>query len=173
MTLRDKLFGFEGRLSRGGWWGLSIAVWAATLVGAAVSRFALFGSAFALDGLAADDETRVGGLALSLAVGLVFLWPTLAFTAKRAHDTNRNAGPIVAVAVVGKVLAWAISLLRLTVLTSDALTTAALLSLPVLAIQLYLLVILGFLPGTPGPNRFGLSPLGLGPVKGDPASAFD
>lgn len=36
----------------------------------------------------------------------------------------------------------------------------------VVVASLYLLVVLGFLDGTPGPNRFGRSPKGIG---GDPA----
>lgn len=41
--------------------------------------------------------------------------------------------------------------------------------LVMLAAMIYLLVVVGFLDGTPGPNRFGPSPKGVG---GDTAEVF-
>jgi uncharacterized membrane protein YhaH (DUF805 family) len=112
------------------------------------------------------------GLLMSLATSLPFIWPALALAAKRAHDRDKSARLVMALTVASYAAALA---------PEGAFTAAGqlfdrgvwiggfflLIGVAGTLGSLYLLVVLGFLDGTPGPNRFGPSP-----KSGDPASAL-
>lgn len=176
MSLKDKLFGFDGRLRRQDWWSLTILMALASM---------LFSETIALVVLGPDQSMFFGGFDavearlvlpdgvwINMATALPFLWPSLALAAKRAHDRDRSARPAMALTVASYAAALA---------PPGAFTFAgqlvdrgvwagvAFLMIGVAGTvgSLYLLVVLGFLDGTPGPNRFGPSP-----KPGDPASAL-
>ncbi len=176
MSLKNKLFGLEGRLRRIDWWGLTILTGLASM---------LFGEAVALLILGPDQSmffsgfdgpmnrlTHPAGLWVNLATALPFLWPSLALAAKRAHDRAKDARLAMALTVAGYLAA----------LTPEGAFTSAglmfdrgvwiggfflLIGVAGTLGSLYLLVVLGFLDGTPGPNRFGPSP-----KHEDPASSL-
>ena len=176
MSLKNKLFGFEGRLRRIDWWGLTILTGLASM---------LFGETVALLILGPDQSmffsgfdgpmnrlTHPAGLWVNLATALPFLWPSLALAAKRAHDRAKDARLAMALTVAGYLAA----------LTPEGAFTSAgqmfdrgvwiggfflLIGVAGTLGSLYLLVVLGFLDGTPGPNRFGPSP-----KHEDPASSL-
>ena len=81
-----------------------------------------------------------GGFGLYGLISLVLLWPSLANDVKRCHDRDKSG--------------WWLVLM-------------ALASLTIIGV-LWPLIELGFLDGTPGPNRFGPSPKG---ATGAPAAA--
>ena len=165
MTLKDKLFGFHGRLRRQDWWVLGI------LVGL-VQSVTHFGSARLL-GL--DSYVLIGGtypvvgdpwpaLLHSLIVTLLFLWPQLALTAKRAHDIGRGAWSFALVWIVTGALAyWPVeNFAVIDPITRQADLWSRMEPWVVMGVALagllYVFIPLGFIDGSPGPNRFGPSP---------------
>lgn len=173
MDARHALFRFDGRLRRRDWWLWSIAM--------AIAWYVVSDGSAALLGL--DDYVFSGGgraavfgdpvlpLVHSLAVTLLFLWPQMALTVKRAHDRARPAWLAVGVSLAATALGWwPVESYEASGAALDGGDLAGGLGLIAGLLSagcgLYLLVVLGFLDGTPGPNRFGRSPKGLG---GDPA----
>ena len=167
MSLNDKLFSFSGRLRRFDWWVWGIIVGLAHNLLHYVSVRAL--------GL--DGHVLIGGtmpvigdpwlpLAHSAAFSVLFGWPQLALTVKRAHDINRSAWSFVLVSVLIQALSyWP----RESFAALDPVTQQAdfwsraepwLFDGGTLVGLLYLVVMLGFIDSTPGPNRFGRSPKG-------------
>lgn len=171
MPLKDLLFSFEGRIRRRDWWLWSIGigiVWA--VVFAALSA-ALFGLSF-MTALAGGPELPQGWAftAYSLITFIPLLWVQAALAAKRAHDRNHRAQIAVGLTVVASLASFAPEIVDLA--TNAALTENVFNTLymatnfAIAVVNLYLMVVLGFLDGTQGPNRFGRSPKGIG---GDPA----
>ena len=165
MSLKDKLFSFDARLRRQDWWVLGI------LVGL-VQSLTQFGSARVL-GL--DRYVLTGGtypvvgdpwpvLLHSVIITLLFLWPQLALTAKRAHDIGRGGWTFALVWIATGALAyWPVQNFAVI----DPVTPQADLwsrTEPwavmgaALAGLLYVFIPLGFIEGQLGPNRFGPSP---------------
>lgn len=95
MSLKDKIFSFEGRLRRRDYWLISIALGLAVFLVSDVLRLVLFGPAYSIftagfgSFSAWSREPRIGWLAEGAS--LATLWPSLALSAKRAHDRGRGA----------------------------------------------------------------------------------
>lgn len=173
MTLRDTLFSFEGRLRRRDWWlgwiGASFAYVAlAALLALAMGGFHSDGAAY----LNASFGDSAGQLLGSAAVYAPFVFIQTALAAKRAHDRNHSARLVIFLVLVSSILSFMpnTAFAALGRLADDG----AVWAWPVMAAavlgklsSLYLLIVLGFLDGTPGPNRFGPSP--KGPSAGAPA----
>ena len=139
MSLVQMLFSFEGRLRRRDFWLCVLGLWVAQWV------------------------------LQSLAMALFF--PPVPMTVSVAPDAAyavwgnwwSRMGP--ASALIGCILLWpqlAISIKRLHDRGKTGLWIL-LVFIPILG-WLWLLVDMGFLDGTPGPNKFGPSPKGLGAV---------
>ena len=113
----ETLFGFEGRIGRGGYWLINVVCWLAYVV------------AFLL--------LPMGSVGLGLGGGLFLLAfaVALATQTKRWHDRNKSGWW------------WLISFVPFG--------------------SIWVLVELGFLPGTPGDNRFGR------PDSGDPRGGHE
>lgn len=179
MPLKDVLLSSSGRIRRRDWWLWSIVIVLVQTLAVRVIDTLLFGPDADLQ--AGNHFTWFFGATpvtgihwTGLALGLVFLWPALALTLKRAHDRNQSGRELVAI----QLFAAAGWLLPVDVFETagrafDAADYAAaapaiLYGVAVLISSLYQLVVLGFLDGTPGPNRFGASPKG----GGDTAEVF-
>lgn len=175
MSLKDKLFSFEGRLRRRDYWVISITLGVTLFVLSDVLRLVLFGPAYSIFNAgfgsfaAWMQEPRIAWLAQG--VSLATLWPSLALSAKRAHDRGRGAGLVIGLLLLNFVYSAITTLAPAIWSTSSLAATLAYgaASLIMLAGLIYLLVVVGFLDGTPGPNRFGPSPKGVG---GDTADVF-
>jgi len=160
MTLRDKLFGFQGRLRRRDWWLLSIML---ALVGLAANYLVY---AILFPGADFDPKWKdPGPVRPTIFVDLLSLWPTMAITFKRAHDRSKSGWTLAVIIVAGLLFSYG----------GDALLerfgdVAGLAAFPLIALFVYFVVVLGFLDGTQGPNRFGPSPKGVGDA---PLAAFD
>lgn len=101
----------------------------------------------------------LGGMSATVIVGLIFLYPGFALAVKRAKDRNR---PI-----------WLVAGIFAVVLISNFMQAAGvhqnaageptsaflIVSLVMLVYAIYMLVELGFLRGTVGPNQHGPDPL--------------
>ena len=180
MTFSHGLLRFDGRLRRRDWWFWSIALFLAQTLATRVSETLLFGADADLK--AEKYGTWFFGTAAgagpqwtALVFGLVFLWPALALILKRAHDRDHRGWELVAIHLVAT---------SSYLIPNDAFEAACraidagdwLAGSPVMAAglmmliaSLYQIVVLGFVDGTKGPNRFGRSPKGIG---GDTAEVF-
>jgi uncharacterized membrane protein YhaH (DUF805 family) len=134
-----------GRISRKVFW---IAIVESVLcIAVAV---ALYGAILGSLGLTLDSEMWSGGLAVLMLSG--WTWSTAAVGGKRPHDRNRPAGWIAIP------IAWQV-LTSLQVAANSNEDVKAVVGLVGLAIGLWVLIDLGLLKGTPGPNRYGPDPL--------------
>lgn len=173
MDFRHALFSFDGRLRRRDWWIWSIAMGVVfyVLSDASAVVLGLDDYVFSRGGRQAVIGDPILPLAHNLILTLVFLWPQMALAAKRAHDRASGAWPVLLASIVSPALSFwpmeSYSESGRALDSGDLLGGEAMIAgLVVLAIGLYLLIVLGFLDGTKGPNRFGRSPKGIG---GDPA----
>jgi uncharacterized membrane protein YhaH (DUF805 family) len=137
------LFSFEGRISRQPYWLVSVAMILLTMAVLGL----VFGTVL-VDGVGAV----AAGAPWLLIIYVPLIWVGLAVATKRLHDRNRSAW-------------WLVPFYALPVVldaVGDALgeSLGIVLSLASLAISIWALVELGFLRGTPGPNRYGPDPLG-------------
>lgn len=166
MTTRDKLFGFRGRIRRQDWWMLGILLGIAQVV----VTFALVSvvSVIHLSPPAAPmtpfEALAALPLYVTLPIQLAFLWPTIALSVQRYHDRNQSAWPVLAYyAVIYGVDYIPASAISWTSGLDPALQQVLPFVWPatLIVLGLWFLITLGFLDGTPGPNRFGPSPKGL------------
>ncbi len=171
MPLKDLLFGFEGRIRRRDWWLWGIGVSLAWMVVLTPVNAALFGMSWTTSLLGGSELPRGWTFtAFSLVAFLPLLWVHAAVAAKRAHDRNNDALIAVGLTALAGIISFVPEVVDL--VTSASLTESLFnalymaTSLGAAVINLYLMVVLGILDGTRGPNRFGRSPKGIG---GDPA----
>jgi uncharacterized membrane protein YhaH (DUF805 family) len=167
MSLRDRLFSFEGRVRRRDWWlwtvFMMLVSWSASQIVAPL--------AFGADGRVQVDPADPFSivypmplLALMLGVGLLLFVPNVAMAVKRRHDRDKSGRFIIAVLVLCAALSWG-GIIGMSLGFGGPLFWIAIaVNAP---IGIYLYVVLGFLDGTPGPNRYGPSPKGLGGTTAD------
>ena len=150
MPISEQLFSFQGRLRRKDYWISSIILWIAI---AAFSVFVISVLTRSVGNSPAGAQTSATEflaanatlLLIFLGVMLIALWPSMAIGVKRCHDRDKSGWWMLLWFVLSLVpyigiLAWAWQFIEL-----------------------------GFLDGTQGSNRFGLSPKGL--VDADIAKA--
>lgn len=178
MTLGDKLFSFNGRLRRRDWWLLSILLFLTQTATTRVLDTLLFG---ADDDLAKGDiftwflgpADATGGPLVAFLIALIFLWPVLAITVKRCQDRGNRGFAVVAIqlaAIAGHLLppdAFETAGRAADASNLAVATPMILYGVGILVGSIYQLVVLGFLDGTPGSNRFGQSPKAVS--EGPPA----
>ncbi len=139
MTFVQKLFGFHGRMRRRDYWLLSL------LLGAMViGLLYLVGQAFGM------AENQI----VMWTMNLIFLWPNAAIMVKRLHDRNRS-GWLAVIGCLPVATALAVVLIpdRRLVFADQVFSGF---------VTLWMLVELGILDGTKGPNSYGASPKGIG-----------
>lgn len=166
MTLRDKMFSFEGRLRRADYWGISIVLGIIVFVVTEAVMWSVFGPDYSLvtGGLEAGDRRalEVWPFVVQMLISLATFWPSLAMSAKRAHDRDKGARFIVGLLIVFEIYIFAQPLMMgwLMDLATTPLGMVAYLGLTLVALAgaVYVFVTVGCLDGTPGPNRFGPSP---------------
>lgn len=160
--MKDFLFSFEGRVRRRDWWLFYVVV--------GVINYAIIQSAPLFLGEEGRVQVEPGTFAvtyplpltiLTFMLSLVWIWPYLALTAKRAHDRDKSARLVLILLAICYPLGYLPMILPM-VLGPDQLWLAFASMFLTFPIGIYLLVVQGFLDGTPGPNRYGPSPKGLG-----------
>ena len=107
-----------------------------------------------------SEKLTLPVVVLAGIVRLAFLWPVSAVGVRRSHDRNMSGWWYAAYAIVGVGLElWGqLPLSRTLVIGDKPIDVVHTLETGNGAVGLIFLVILGFLPGTPGTNRFGPSP---------------
>ena len=101
----------------------------------------------------ADPAVLFGSVVIGLAV---WTWSTAAVGGKRLHDRNRTASWMAIPIAWQFLFAWAM-VAKFGARNLDIFSTTMLLGSP---IALWVLIDLGILKGTPGPNQYGPDPLG-------------
>jgi uncharacterized membrane protein YhaH (DUF805 family) len=144
MDFNALLLSVHGRIGRASYW-------LGTLILAAVS-VVVIGIAIALEGI--SDEAVVA----SMAAGLAIAYPTYALMAKRFQDRGKPG----TTALFGLVPIYGINLLQSfgVIDPFDPTPLYHVLNYAAIGLSLWLLIELGFLKGTQGPNRYGPDPLG-------------
>jgi uncharacterized membrane protein YhaH (DUF805 family) len=156
------LFSFKGRMQRLYFWVTSLVVGVvASMVSSTMESIAQsFGFGFI------DPDTNAFELSVPLSVllsvvGVLNLWINYALAAKRLHDRNRSGwwllAPTVALIVA---IAFAFVTLSLPEGEREPWNTIGIIFVfATVALGLWLVLEIGFLRGTQGPNRFGPDPL--------------
>jgi uncharacterized membrane protein YhaH (DUF805 family) len=150
VTLMQTLFSFEGRIRRTNYWlarlGFGFAYGFVVFV--VVLVFLVLGGAAAAAGGGGQAAAGAVAAMLMLLYLLAFVpavWVGLALEVKRCHDRDKSGWFILVYVLVS-----------LTVIGA-----------------LWPFIELGFVDGTPGPNRYGPSPKGIpGPAAGPASSVY-
>jgi uncharacterized membrane protein YhaH (DUF805 family) len=169
MPVPDILFSFKGRLRRRDWWLWSIVAALVYLAANWVCGVLFLGSGGAI--LLNTGYRMNWALALEIAMVLPLVFANSALAAKRAQDRNMTAWPFIAIVIVNALTSFLPQIDQaVTAMQNGQQWQVAFLVLNGLSLlaSIYSLIVLGFMDGTPGPNRFGRSPKGLG---GDPTDA--
>jgi uncharacterized membrane protein YhaH (DUF805 family) len=166
MTLRDKLFSFDGRLRRSDYWFISICMGLSIFVVTEIVMLLVFGPDYSIftGGLDAPERRATAGwpYIVQALINTAGIWPNMAISAKRAHDRDKSARTVLTI-LAG---IWVLNYTQLPILnaaagmvdTTPGLVGYMVVNLIVLAACIYLFVVVGCLDGTHGPNRFGPSP---------------
>jgi uncharacterized membrane protein YhaH (DUF805 family) len=154
-------FSAQGRIGRGTWWTAWVILLAVELATNHILSGAMGDDAPFIDGTWPNLQ-RILADTSGWIIAVIFLWPNIAMNAKRFHDLNMSGwwwllfvvpfliGTAVSVSPYGTIIdgqgepapSFAAGLTQLI----SGITAMA------------TLVLLGFLKGTPGPNRFGPPP---------------
>ena len=150
--------GMDGRLNRQAWW-IGVVV---LIVVAIVLNFilgAIFGGGMpSIEQL--TDPAFMAGYAqkqgwISLIIGLITAYPYIAISVKRRHDRDNNGYDAIGLIVFS--LVW--SLVQALGFVDSTNPVYMIVSVIFLIYAIYILVQLGFLKGTAGPNSYGPDPL--------------
>ena len=132
-NLGSLLFGFQGRINRAKYW-LAAVIYLAFIVVVTVLAFLVD-----LDGLF---------IALAMVIYVALLISSIAVGIKRLHDRNKSGWWLLVFYLLPAVLSGI-----------DTATGMTIFSLASAAVSIWMIVELGFLRGTPGPNQYGPDPL--------------
>ena len=141
MDLQALYLSGDGRISRKTWWIGTIILIVATLI------------LYFILGLVGLGLTSRWGPIIAY---LIVIYPTLNLGVKRRHDRNNNGYD--AMGLIAFSLVW--SLIQALGVVSAANGIGMVISIVFLIYAIYMLVQLGFLKGTAGPNNYGPDPLG-------------
>ena len=167
MSLLHQYFGFSGRLNRAKFWLLSILLVVFSIVAWIVAFLAalfILGLNVADGSLPTPDEPgKFVQMILDYLVAflvlfavMIAIWVSyLAIGVKRLHDRDKSGWWIILFYIVP----WIVGGVANTADKQGNDTLAGILALIGLVLVIWGLVVLGFLRGTRGPNRFGPDPL--------------
>ena len=145
MNLSALLFGFGGRINRGKWW-LAVLIYVIFWIIVGIIAFAVMTAA------------PMAGIAVLLVAGIVAIVSGIAVGVKRLHDRDKSGWWLLAFYLVP-------ALLNGVGAASGSEAVAMLTSLIAFAVSVWMIVELGCLRGTAGPNQYGPDPL-------EPAAAY-
>jgi uncharacterized membrane protein YhaH (DUF805 family) len=153
----------EGRIGRGQWW-LGAIILVVIVIVVTLIIDAILGISMMPDMAALADPARQGAVMaglqkagwVSLIVALLAAYPNYALGVKRRHDRDNNGVDL----IVFIVLQLVYSLLVPIGMAGNMIYNV--IGIIFLVFAIYMLVVLGFLKGTAGPNQYGPDPLGGG-----------
>ncbi len=138
-TVINLLFGYDDRIGRLQYWLGLMAAWAITG----------FFAAFAEEAVAGTGD--IGRYTAFVFIVATLIWVHSAVTVKRLHDRGRAAWWYLLYGIAPPGLFIAATYFY----TTNVLALASMLYVLSFAGLIWVIVELGFLPGTAGPNRFG------------------
>ncbi len=147
--------GFDGRLNRQAWWLSVIA-----LIVVAVVLSWIIGLVMGTGGMltleqAMDPAYLQRAAWQGLIVSVITAYPYIAISVKRRHDRNNKGYDAIGLIVVGILY----NLLQALGIITMGNTVGMIVGLVFAVYAIYMLVQLGFLKGTAGPNDYGPDPL--------------
>ena len=149
----------DGRIGRQAWWIGVIVLIVVAIVLNFILGAVMGGGMPSLDQLA-DPNVMLAYAQkqgwISLIIGLITAYPYICLSVKRRHDRNNNGYD--AMGLIAFSLVW--SLIQALGVLSAANGIGMVISIVFLIYAIYMLVQLGFLKGTAGPNNYGPDPLG-------------
>ena len=151
------MFSFSGRANRMDFWLVSIGLTFLQLIVTLLAGLMI--GMLALSWLPPEQKS-VAAAVFGLIVQLLFFWPITAVAVRRSHDRDMSGWWYGAYALFDLGVMIAIIALAMLGVPEEENETLIfdVLSVAHGAASLILLVILGFLPGSKGANRFGLAP---------------
>lgn len=150
--------GMDGRINRQAWWiGVIVIIVVAVILNFILGAI-MGGGMPSLDQLMdpavmAAYATKQGWI--SLIIGVITAYPYIALSVKRRHDRNNNGYDAIGLIVFSLVF----SLIQALGLVNSSNPIYMIVSIVFLIYAIYMLVQLGFLKGTAGPNGYGADPL--------------
>ncbi len=150
MSIWRAMWGFDGRISRKYFWlaGLVWFIWFVAILFPFVHWFT--GGQWMSDTID-DQQIDKATSAAMLVAAAILLYPSLAMSVKRLHDLNLSAWWCVPAFIPG----FADNLLTVVDAPATAQTGALWIDC---AVGLVYIVVLGFIRGTDGPNKYGDDP---------------
>jgi uncharacterized membrane protein YhaH (DUF805 family) len=150
--------GMDGRINRQAWWLGVIVLIVVAIVLNFILGAVMGGGMPSLNDLM--DPVFLAAYAqkqgwISLIIGLVTAYPYIALSVKRRHDRNNNGYDAIGLIVFS--LLW--SLVQALGAVNSTNPLYMIVSIVFLIYAIYVLVQLGFLKGTVGPNNYGPDPL--------------
>ena len=134
MDIVSLLFGFQGRINRAKYWIAVVIYMAAMVIVAALAMAAGMALVFFIVAVVVYIPMVISGIAVGI---------------KRLHDRDKSGWWLLLFYLLPAVLSWA----------GVAIGLNFIFSLASLAVSIWAIVELGFLPGTAGANRYGPDPL--------------
>lgn len=153
MNLTTLLFSFQGRVNRAKYWLVAL-IYLAVFIVCFVLTFIGLGISSAISSTGALVSYLL--VAILVIVSLLAIWSSIAVGIKRLHDRDQSGWWML--------VFWGVS--TIVSLLQEAATTPSskfILGIGSLAVTVWIIVELGCLRGTQGPNRFGSDPLEVSP----------
>ena len=148
--------GFDGRLNRQAWWLSTIAlIVAGIVINLILGAIMGTGLMLSLEQMA-DPAVMQKYMWQNAIVALITAYPSLALAIKRRHDRNNNGYDAAALIIIGVLY----SLLGAVGVVTMGGTVQMIFGLVFLVLGIWVIIQLGFLKGTAGPNNYGPDPLG-------------
>jgi uncharacterized membrane protein YhaH (DUF805 family) len=150
--------GMDGRINRQAWWiGVVVLIVAAIVLNFILGAI-MGGGMPSIEQLM--DPAVMAAYAqkqgwISLIIGLITAYPYIALSVKRRHDRDNNGYDAIGLIVFS--LLW--SLVQALGFVGSTNPVYMIVSVVFLIYAIYILVQLGFLKGTAGPNSYGPDPL--------------
>ena len=150
MNLAMLLFSFQGRLNRAKYWSAALIYLAVSIVCFVIRP----GISSAISSTGVLNSYLL--VAIFVIVGLLMIWSSIAVGIKRLHDRDQSGWWMLVFWGVNTI----VSLLQKAAATPSS---KIILDIGSLAVTVWVIVELGCLRGTQGPNRFGSDPLQASP----------
>lgn len=153
MNLTTLLFSFQGRINRAKYWS-AILIYLAILVVCSVFAVIGFGISSAIPSTGAPVSYLL--MAIFAIACLLTMWSSIATGIKRLHDRDQSGWWMLVFSGVSTI----VSLLQETAATPS---NKFVLGVGSFAVTIWIIIELGCLRGTQGPNRFGTDPFEASP----------
>lgn len=152
------LFDFRGRMRRRTWWLINLPAGFLSILAAEIAVSMTLGPRYSYFGGDPGYFSAGAPALVRMVASLPFAWIALSTGIKRRHDRGKRGGDAVALIALG-FLPYAAPFLGPMWLWTPLEEIIFAFSF---VLGLTQMILFGFLNGTPGPNRYGPSPKGLG-----------